>query len=44
MVPTKNVSFRKFLPNLEISEAFVMGLKVLFSGYFMSRRLENFEV
>ena len=41
---SKNVGLGKFLPNLEIPEAFVVGLKVSFSGYSLSWRLEDFEV
>lgn len=41
---SKNVGLGKFLLNLEIPEAFVVGLKVSFSGYFVSWRLEDFEV
>ena len=33
---SKNVGLGKFLPNLEIPEAFVVGLKISFSGYFVS--------
>ena len=42
---SKNVGLGKCLPNyLEIPEAFEVGLKVSFSGYFVSWRLEDFEV
>lgn len=41
---SKNVGLGKFLPKLEIPEAFVVGLKVSFSGYFVSWRIEDFEV
>ena len=35
----KNVGFEKFRPDLEISEAFVIGPKVSFSGDLVSRSL-----
>lgn len=41
---SKNVGLGKFLPNLEIPEAFAVGLKVSVSGYSLSWRLEDFEV
>ena len=39
-VSSKNLGLRKFWPGLKISEAFVIGLKVLFSGDFVSWGLE----
>lgn len=35
----KNVGFEKFWPDLEISDAFVIGAKVSFSGDLVSRSL-----
>ena len=35
----KNVGFEKFRPDLEISEAFVIGAKVSFSDDLVSRSL-----
>ena len=40
MVSQKDVGLRKFCPDLKISEVFVMGLKVSFSGNFAPWRLE----
>ena len=36
----KNVGLGKFWPDLEISEAFVIGLEIWLSGDFASRSLE----
>ena len=39
-VSLKNLGLGKFWPGLKVSEAFVIGLKVLFSGDFVSWGLE----
>ena len=42
MVCQKNVGLRKFWLDLKISEVFLIGLKVLFSGDFLHLGVSNF--
>ena len=42
-VSSKNLGLGKFWPGLKVSEAFVIGLKVSFSGDFVSWGLKFFE-
>lgn len=41
MVPPETLGLGKFWPNLEISEAFLMGLEVWFAGGFCIRESLN---